>query len=225
MAMVAGMVKKGSLLADIGTDHGYIPLYLVQEGIIRSAIAMDINRGPLNRAKDNIAASQLGSLITCRLSNGLEKLGDDEADTIIIAGMGGDLIVSILTSGAHVLKSPKELILQPQSEIYKVRYYLHDIGYRIIEEQMVVDNNKYYTVIKAGVGTEKYEKEYEYYYGAYLLNNKNRLLKEYLLKEAATYDSILAKLNTAPNENYKDRRDEIALHLSRIKGGLVCYDY
>ena len=124
MKAVASMVTTGGILADIGTDHAYVPIALVQRQKIKGAIAMDINEGPLARAQEHIRAARLEEYIQTRLSDGAEALLPNEADSILIAGMGGELILHILTEGESVCSTAKELILQPQSEIHKVREYL-----------------------------------------------------------------------------------------------------
>ena len=101
MKAVAGMVTSGGVLADVGTDHGYIPIALVQRQKITGAIAMDINKGPLARAQENIASARLGDYIQTRLSDGVAALGEGEADSILIAGMGGELVIHKI-GRAHV---------------------------------------------------------------------------------------------------------------------------
>ena len=118
---VAGMVTAGMRLADIGTDHGYLPIHLVKRGMIPSAIAMDVNKGPLMRAQEHIRAEGLEDKIITRLSDGLKNLKKNEADIMIAAGMGGGLVIRILSEGDGEIKGIKEYILQPQSEIKKVR--------------------------------------------------------------------------------------------------------
>lgn len=107
MQAVAAMVSPGNVLADIGTDHGYVPIALVQEHVIPRAIAMDINEGPLERATAHIREYHLESLIETRRSNGVEMLREGEADSILIAGMGGELIIGILTAGEAVCKKAR----------------------------------------------------------------------------------------------------------------------
>ena len=119
LSALASLVSKGHRLADIGTDHGYIPIYLCQTGIIPSAIAMDIGKGPLQQATAHIKQQGLSSRIRTRLSDGLTALQPGEADTILIAGMGGGLVMKILSQGTHALTGSEELILQPQSEIQR----------------------------------------------------------------------------------------------------------
>ena len=135
MKAVVAMVTSNGILADVGTDHGYVPIALVQRQKIPGAIAMDINKGPLARAKENIAAAHLEDYIQTRLSDGVEELEPGEADSILIAGMGGELIIHILSEGEKVCKKASELILQPQSDIRKVREYLREHQYKIVDDK------------------------------------------------------------------------------------------
>ena len=155
MKAVASMVTTGGILADIGTDHAYVPIALVQRQKIKGAIAMDINEGPLARAQEHIRAARLEEYIQTRLSDGAEALLPNEADSILIAGMGGELILHILTEGESVCSTAKELILQPQSEIHKVREYLRQHQYKIEDEDMVCEEGKYYPMmreLRVGIG-------------------------------------------------------------------------
>ena len=116
---VASLVTEGASVADIGTDHGYIPIYLMKEGIASKVIALDINKGPLERARLHIVGNGLKGQIETRLSDGLCKVMPGEVDTMIAAGMGGALVIKILTEGKKVVDSLTACILQPQSEIWK----------------------------------------------------------------------------------------------------------
>ena len=122
----AALVTQGYTLADVGTDHGYIPIYLLQQKKIPAAIAMDINEGPLERAKEHIALYGLQAYIQTRLSDGVAALKPGEVEAVLIAGMGGGLVMHILKDGEKVCQSAKELILQPQSEIERVREFLRE---------------------------------------------------------------------------------------------------
>ena len=117
MQAVAAMVTFGGMLADVGTDHGYIPIALMEQHRIRGAIAMDINEGPLTRAKEHISSAGLEEYIQTRLSDGVQALNVQEADSSLIAGMGGELVAHILGEGEEVSAAAAVLILQPQSEI------------------------------------------------------------------------------------------------------------
>ncbi len=146
---VADFVTSGSRIADVGCDHAYTSIYLAEHGIAPGIIAMDVNQGPIDRAKENIRKYGHSDIIETRKSDGLEKLEPGEADTILIAGMGGALMVQILTNKKEVLQSVKELVLQPQSEIHKVRRMLQEEGFLIVGEDMVKEDGKYYFIMKA----------------------------------------------------------------------------
>ena len=191
MKAVAAMVTNGNVLADVGTDHGYVPIMLVHRGFIPSAIAMDVNEGPLQRARENIIANQLQEKIDTRLSDGVSALSDGEVESIVIAGMGGELTIRILTEGESVCRSVKELILQPQSEIQKVRKFLREHGYRIVDENMVYEEQKYYSVMKVIPVKEDstWDRMNETVtiacdrYGPLLLKNGNPVLRKFLVME------------------------------------------
>ena len=127
---VAGLVTEGASVADIGTDHGYVPIWLIQSGRAAKVIAMDVNEGPLERARGHIRSKRLENVIFTRKSDGLQALHVGEADTMIAAGMGGGLVIRILENSPEITADLKEFILQPQSEIHKVREYLNRHGYR-----------------------------------------------------------------------------------------------
>ena len=129
LKLVASFVEPGAVVADVGTDHGYVPIWLVQEEVAAGGFAMDVNQGPLERAKAHIAACGLTDRIQVRLGDGLSALSDEEADTVIIAGMGGPLIVRILTEGLETARRMKRLILSPQSELPSVREFLERQGF------------------------------------------------------------------------------------------------
>lgn len=145
---VAGLVTEKNTVCDVGCDHGYVPVYLVQEGISPKVIAMDVNKGPLERAREHIACSKLGAYIETRLSDGLAALLKGEAQTLIIAGMGGRLMVRILEEGWEKAASMEELILQPQSDIAFVRQFLRKKGFAATAEDMVLEDGKYYPMMK-----------------------------------------------------------------------------
>lgn len=183
---VASMVTPGNIVVDVGTDHGYIPIYLVGKNIISRAIAMDINKGPLKRAEQHIREFHMENYIETRLSDGVTSLKKEEGDTLIIAGMGGGLVIKILKEGKKALSSIKEFILQPQSEIQSVRKFLQKEGYLIVEENIVLEEGKYYPIIKAVKGRMNYNKEIFFKYGKLLLESKNSVLEEFLNKEYST---------------------------------------
>ncbi len=208
MALLASKVTEGNRLADVGTDHGYVPIALVQKRKIPSAIAMDVNQGPLNRAKEHIREYGLDTYIETRLSDGLAKLRDGEADTVLIAGMGGPLTVRILSEGTHCLNSVQELILQPQSDIYMVREYLCSHDFRIEEEDIVLDEGKYYPLMKIVHGQAESMSESELFYGKLCLQRSPDILELYLREEKRKTEQILHTLREAGREDSK-RAEEL----------------
>ena len=217
---VADMVTPGLRLADIGTDHAYIPIYLTQQNLIAGALAMDINKGPLERADEHIKEYGFQDRIQTRLSDGLKKLEMNEADAMIAAGMGGALVVKILEDKKEVAKSLKELILQPQSELGKVRAYLIGEGYQIIDENMVLEDGKYYPMMKVVPNADGQELPYapeEFEYGRWLLKKAHPVLRDYLEKEILINEDIMASLEKQESERAKIRRDEISKKNDEIR--------
>ena len=218
LSSVASMVTAGNCLADVGTDHGYVPIYLYERNIIPRAIAMDINKGPLERAALHIAESGMKEAIETRLSDGLTALKPGEADSVVIAGMGGPLIIRILSAHPEVTESLKELILQPQSEISEVRIWLYEQGYEIVEEHMVFEDGKYYPMFKAVKNPEaKKLTNLEYKYGKISVLGEPEVLRAYLVREIANKQNILQKLNEETTEKSKGRAVEIKALLAELE--------
>ncbi len=210
LSSVASMVTIGNRLADVGTDHGYVPIYLYERNVIPSAIAMDVNKGPLERATLHIAESGYKNAIETRLSDGLCALKEGEADSIVIAGMGGPLMIRILSAYPKVTASAKELILQPQSEISEVRIWLYEQGYEITEEHMVFEDGKYYSMFRAVKNIEcRKLTSTEYQFGRLEVLKEVDVLKNYLLKEISGKQLILEKLQAEDTEKSKKRAIEI----------------
>ncbi len=212
---VASFVSEGNSIADIGTDHAYVPIFLAKEGKITKALAMDIKKGPLERAKTHIQKQGLSDMIEVRLSDGLSAFQKGEAETIIISGMGGALIQKILEEGKEVLCEAKEFILSPQSEIQDFRHFLQNSGYEIRKETMLKEDGKYYTVIKAAFGKMNYTKEIEFAYGKLLLKERNHVLREYLKKEEQVCKKIVEQLTAVGSKEQEKRRNEL-LHREEL---------
>lgn len=222
----AALVTQGYTLADVGTDHGYIPIYLLQQEKIPSAIAMDINEGPLERAKEHIALYGLQAYIQTRLSDGVVALKPGEVEAVLIAGMGGGLVMHILKDGEKVCQSAKELILQPQSEIEHVREFLREKGYTILAEDMVYEDGKFYPMMKVQYQgeNENAQKASEVLklsdlYGGLLLQNRHPVLKTFLEKERLIYTGIKENLEKQPvSEKIRTRLAEVEdiLHYNEL---------
>ena len=218
LLMVAGMVRDGSVVADIGTDHAYLPVYLIQKGICPKAVAADLREMPLKNAEETVIENQLTDKVTLILSDGLDSVPEDIADDITLAGMGGDLISDILSRIQWIKNKDIRIIAQPQTHSEKVRKFFIDNGFRIIREDACIDDNRNYICMCAEfIGeTVSYDFGYEYYgelpycgneYAKeYLMHQRNRFMKradglgksgqnteeaEFLYKLVKRFDEIL----------------------------------
>ncbi len=221
---VAALVTSAGTVADIGTDHAYLPIYLTEEKRIAHAIAMDVNPGPLERARGHIAQYGLGTSIETRQSDGLAALQPGEADGIVIAGMGGALTVRILEEGKAKLEGCRELILQPQSEIWLVRAWLVKNGWRIVHEDMVCEDGKFYPMMRAersDTDMPGFElNEMELRFGPVLLREGHPVLREFLLHEKELDCRILASLEGQTGAAAVARAQEIRRELQLVEVAL-----
>ncbi len=145
---IAYLTQGSETLADVGCDHGYVPIYCVANGLCQKAIAMDVNQGPLLRCEKNIEKYNLSDKIKTRLSNGINSLAYGEVDTIVIAGMGGLLIRDILASDKNKIADGTTLILQPMLAPVELRLYLYENGFLIEDEYIERETNKFYNIFK-----------------------------------------------------------------------------
>lgn len=203
---LAQMVSEGNRLADIGTDHGYLPIELVRTKRIPSAIAMDVRKGPLSKAEEHIKEAGLEEYIELRLSDGLEKLVPGEADTVVMAGMGGRLMTKILDRWED-LSSVKEWIFSPQSELDLFRNYIAKRGLLIVEEDLISEDDKFYFIMKTVPG-EAYElDEMSAEFGPLLLAKRHPVLKQYLANEMHLILDLMDILGKSESEKAKQRMD------------------
>ncbi|MDD4369513.1 MAG: class I SAM-dependent methyltransferase [Anaerostipes sp.] len=221
---IASFVSRGNTLADIGTDHGYIPIYLVKHEICPKAFAMDVNQGPLDKAITNVRAEGLEQQIMCIKSNGLEYLPENQVDTIVIAGMGGDLMEQILVLGEGKLKDIQELVLSPQSHPEKVRQFLHNHGFMIQAESMLKEDGKFYLILHATRGIEHFQEEYLYLYGKKLLEAKDETMGEYLELELKSVEKILESFSSMNLPSVETRRIQLTEKKKNIMEALTYYE-
>ena len=180
LSAVASFVKNGAKVADIGTDHAKIPIYLAKNNKISFAVASDKNEGPLAFAKKNVSSFGLEKNIKIVRGDGLESLKIGEVDTIIIAGMGGRLITEILSNSPQILTKISHLILQPMNEGNILREWLQNNNWKIENEILVKEDNKIYEIISVVQGKMQELNSVELLLGPIILNNKNEILKERL---------------------------------------------
>lgn len=181
---IGDMVRKGVRVADVGTDHAFLPLFLVKSGIAVSAIASDINTGPIENARNNIIEYGCQDLIKLVRCSGLDGITEDEVDDVIIAGMGGELISTIIDNAKWLRNPDKHLILQPMSRANELRKYLFDNGFEITEEYIACEGKRLYTIISAYYYGNTIKYDDVFLYVGKVLRNKNEAAKRYGLNQA-----------------------------------------
>ena len=223
---MADMVSPGDRVLDIGTDHAYIPIYLVQRGIKGRALACDVNKGPLSIAKDHIANEGLSDRIGLCLSDGLKSVDVSPGDSIIIAGMGGLLIRDIISSSMEKAGLAGEMILQPQSEYGQLRAYLCEAGFVIEDEDALEEEGKFYFLMKTVYKPDDVRvlKDVEIEFGPVLLKRRDETLKTYLIKQLDVNREIISKLNKQQEKSSIIRRaEEVRQRISLIEKALGDY--
>lgn len=221
LKVAASYVQAGSVVADIGTDHAYLPIYLVGQGICQRVIGSDLNKGPFQSANQSVKEKNLQNFIDIRLGDGLQVIKPGEADTIVIAGMGGKVIKEILIASPLVLQLARKLILQPMVASGQLRLWLADNGWQITDEELVRDDNRIYEIIVAEPGQEDTDDKLKLQLGPQLLANKPLLLKEHLERLLAVdleiYNGLLKS-----NEDVLPKKREIKKRIDFIKKVLEC---
>jgi tRNA (adenine22-N1)-methyltransferase len=215
---IASMVDECEVMADIGTDHAYIPIYLIKEGVCRRAIASDINRGPVEKALKNIRVETLQDRIECRLGGGFSTIKPGEIQTAVIAGMGGNLIRDIIEADLEVFKKLDSCILQPVQNPEVLREYIYNMGYNIIDEELCTEEKKFYEIIKIKYDSQVNPVDPIYYeISEKLIEKKHPLLPVYINKKLNKYYKIYDSL-TENTENTRIRRSELESKINSLKG-------
>lgn len=192
----ASMVQPGSRVADIGTDHGYLGIYLLQSGAARHVIACDLRKDPLENARRNAKLFGVDGEMELRLSDGLEKILPDEVDTVVMAGMGGDLIQRILSQCPWRKREGLQFILQPQSAGNVLRRWLCEDGFEIRREEPVQDGHFLYTVMAIRQGAPSPLTPGMEYASPALLASKSPLVGTYLARvENALQETVRGLTN------------------------------
>lgn len=240
MKAVADMVVPGGCVADIGCDHAFVSIYLIESRSAERIIASDLRTGPVDIARQNVCARGLETVIDVRMGDGLDVIMPGEADTIILAGMGGMLINKILQQGVKTVRLAKQLVLQPQSDLAQVRKQIRQMGGKIHREEMVVDMDKYYTILDVRM-QESYEPDVKMQepsdakvedagqevfdrYGKDLLLRRHPVLYTYLQKEADSYNKVLQLLRGQQTEKAKQRMEELICAQQYVEAALKFYE-
>lgn len=210
---VASFVPQGARLVDVGSDHAYLPLFLVEQGRIDFAVAGEVVQGPYQSALQNVQASGKSDFIQVRLANGLAAVQtDDQITAVSIAGMGGRLIADILESGKDKLTTVQRLILQPNNREDDVRQWLQFNGFSLIAERILEEHGKRYEILVAEPGKMNLS-EVELRFGPYLMQEQSQVFLDKWTKE-------LEKLTTALEQVPQDRQDDrsaISQKIQKIK--------
>lgn len=193
---VADMVSVGNRVCDVGCDHGFVSIYLVEQGISPRVLAMDVRKGPLSAATEHVSERGLTAYIETRLSDGLHNYNIGEADTLVCAGMGGRLMQRILSDERDKTDSFQEMVLQPQSELEEFRRFLYQQGYHITEENMIEEDGKFYPLmlVKKSEQTVPEPDRIACRYGPLLLQNQSQVLLCFLKRQERIYGEILESL-------------------------------
>lgn len=213
------LIDKCNVIADIGTDHGYIPIYSVKEGLCSKAIASDINKGPVDKARMNIKREGLEKVISCRQGPGLSTLEIKEAETVIIAGMGGNLIRDILLDEPNVVKALRYMILQPAQNPEVLRRFLYNSCFSVLKETVVYDEGKFYEIFKVSYSETKdinYRQYMDYELSDILLRSESLYLKPYLEFKLSSYERILNYIREDSDTALR-RRQEINEKIIKLK--------
>ena len=191
---IAACVKYDTV-CDIGTDHGYLLIYLANEKSLKHGAACDVNSGPLGCASRNVEAAKMSAVIETRLGYGLSPVLQGEFECCVVAGMGGMLILEILSADLLKAKSFEQLVLSPHRECDSVRRFLHASGMRITDEHLIFDAGKWYNIIDCRVGNEAAYNEAGYLFGQRLIKRQDILLKEFLEREIEKTQKLLTLSN------------------------------
>ena len=219
---IAKMVEKCDSIADIGTDHAYLPIYLIKNEVCRSAIASDINKGPVEKAESNIRFENVENSIECRLGPGFTTIKPKEVNVAIIAGMGGNLIRDIIEEDLQVFKNLDYLVLQPMQNPDVLRKYIYESGYTVLDEDLCKEENKYYEVLKIRYNNmPRVLSEIYYEVSKNLLEKKHPLIREYICIKIQKYDKIFNNINDH-GEGAQKRKNNLKMKTMKLKEMVEC---
>lgn len=225
---IISKVIEGTTVVDIGTDHAYLPIYLVTQKICPRVIGIELNPGPLNSAKRQVESAGLTPQIIIREGNGLKAIQPGEVHTVVIAGIGGSTICEILESGHDVLATSERLILQPMGAVVQVRRWLLEHSWQIIDEDLIKEDGFFYIILTAEPNENKGYKINEYsslelMVGPGLIQKKHPLLLEYLKYLIKREEKIFSQLNKSYDARvlkFKEEKQKYLDDLNRLKASM-----
>lgn len=218
----AELLGTGNTLADIGSDHAFLPIDMLKNQRIAHAIITDINDMPLKNSMDHVNQYRMQNYCEFRKGSGLEIIKDGDADLISICGMGGDLIATIIKNGIDTAKSAEKLVLQPMTNHALLRKNITEMGFRIIDEKMIRDRHLFYQIFSVQKGDEKqYKNEIDFEFSPLLRYNKDETMREYIQFQLRVQRKIFAQLQ---ENNQLSLMDESLKKIDRMKGLLNEYE-
>lgn len=219
----AGLVPEGACIADIGTDHAYLPVALCTSGRCLSAIAADIAVGPLSAARSHVQGAGLASSIECRQSDGLQHIRPGEVDGAVFCGMGGPLIEHLLEQSPDVVRSLSFLILQPQSHASRLRRYVYSQGWHITAERLVEEEGRLYEMMKAEPGCGEIPDDWLYDVGPCNWQTRNPLLPR-LIRQLIEKDRMICQGLEKSQQDQGGRQEQFRTHIQTMEALLCRYN-
>jgi len=217
LAAMAQRVMAGYKMADIGTDHGYLPIFLVKEGIVPAAIASDVSLGPYQTAYQQVKAYHLEHLIEVRYGDGLTVLEPHEVFTVVMAGMGGDSIIRILEGAPEVTRTIQRLVLQPMEDAPNLREWMVRHGWHIIDEDLVKEADHYYIILVAEPGLGQLLKPLEAEFGPRLLAIKHPHLTGFIARQEEHIRKTQDQLNKSSRPEVRLKHQDLTLKLKELE--------
>lgn len=222
---IISLMPPAETVCDVGCDHGYVAISFIQKGIAKKVIAMDVNPGPLEQAKRNAALYGVTEQLDFRLADGLDKVSPGEAQAFVCAGMGGRLLVHIMSEGRQVMEQMHGAVVQPQSELRLVREYIYRSGWHISKEDMVfeaedadIGEGKYYPMMYIEPGAVPMPEEAALIYGPLLLEQRHPVLMQYLEFSLKHKEALISKLEQAGlSKQAESRLKELANEAAMVR--------
>lgn len=214
---IADFVPRNTIVGDIGTDHGYIPIYLRENGISKIVIATDISQSSLNKIIESVNEVDHLDHIDIRLGDGLEPIKPFEIDTVVMAGMGGLLICDILDKDKEKRDSITHFILQPNVASKELRKYLYDNNFEIIDEVLAKEEDRFYEIIYAKKGKAYVTEDIYYEIGEKLIINRDPLLEEFIKNRIGTIEQILRELEGKNTDKAQERYQQLSKKVMELE--------
>lgn len=221
LQQIADLVEnQEGTIADIGTDHAHIPIYLAQKFPERKIYGFDVNKGPLKKAEENVAVYGLSGQIALKISDGLKGCLGETISSLVIAGMGGALMTRILKEGVSCLGSKSEMILSPHSEAHLVRRQIHQMGFRIVKEHYVKEAGQIYAILYTRFGQDESYSEMEYEFGKTEITVEKELQKQSQEKVKQEMSTVLACLSALENKSTStlEKIQDLKMRIDYLEG-------